>query len=143
MLPHEILKFLDHYIIHFSAFFANLTKFLLHKFHNSILFPYPQVDNLSREWAANADLPQHVVQMVNNFPDTLHPMSQFSAAITAMNSESKFAKAYASGVKKAQYWEVTSSQEKNTCFKGRVSSLEEWVRVCQKFDFHTRCREIN
>lgn len=64
-----------------------------------------QVDNLSREWAANADLPQHVVQMVNNFPDTLHPMSQFSAAITAMNSESKFAKAYASGVTKAQYWE--------------------------------------
>lgn len=66
-----------------------------------------QVDNLSREWAANADLPQHVVQMLNNFPETLHPMSQFSAAITAMNSESKFAKAYAAGVKKSEYWEHT------------------------------------
>lgn len=64
-----------------------------------------QVDNLSKEWAANADLPQHVVQMLNNFPETLHPMSQFSAAITAMNSESNFTKAYASGVNKAQYWE--------------------------------------
>ncbi|XP_027057357.1 citrate synthase, mitochondrial-like [Pocillopora damicornis] len=40
-----------------------------------------QVDNLSKEWAANADLPPHVVQMLNNFPETLHPMSQFSAAI--------------------------------------------------------------
>ena len=44
--------------------------------------------------------------MLNNFPETLHPMSQFSAAITAMNSESKFAKAYAQGVHKSAYWEV-------------------------------------
>lgn len=65
-----------------------------------------QVDNLSKEWAANADLPPHVVQMLNNFPETLHPMSQFSAAITAMNSESHFTRAYASGVPKANYWEV-------------------------------------
>ena len=65
-----------------------------------------QVDNLSKEWAANADLPPHVVQMLNNFPETLHPMSQFSAAITAMNSESHFTRAYSSGVPKGSYWEV-------------------------------------
>lgn len=64
-----------------------------------------QVDNLSKEWAANADLPPHVVQMLNNFPETLHPMSQFSAAITAMNSESHFTRAYSSGVPKGSYWE--------------------------------------
>ena len=44
--------------------------------------------------------------MLNNFPSNLHPMSQFSAAITALNTESKFAKAYAEGAKKASYWEV-------------------------------------
>jgi citrate synthase len=44
--------------------------------------------------------------MLNNFPDTLHPMSQFSAAITAMNSESKFVQAYNSGAKKTEYWKV-------------------------------------
>lgn len=66
-----------------------------------------QVDSLSREWAAHADLPQHVVQMLNNFPETMHPMSQFSAAITAMNTESQFAKAYAQGVHKAKHWEYT------------------------------------
>lgn len=33
-------------------------------------------------------------------------MSQFSAAITALNSESKFAKAYSEGVNKKLYWEV-------------------------------------
>ena len=45
--------------------------------------------------------------MLNNFPSSLHPMSQFSAAITALNSESKFAQAYAEGVHKTKYWEVS------------------------------------
>lgn len=53
-----------------------------------------QVKWVSREWANRAALPGHVVTMLNNFPTTLHPMSQFAAAVTALNHESKFAKAY-------------------------------------------------
>lgn len=64
-----------------------------------------QVKSLSKEWASRADLPSHVVTMLNNFPANLHPMSQFSAAITALNSESKFAKAYSEGLHKSKYWE--------------------------------------
>jgi citrate synthase len=64
-----------------------------------------QADMLSREWANRAALPGHVVTMLNNFPTTLHPMSQFSAAVTALNHESKFAKAYSEGVHKSKYWE--------------------------------------
>ena len=37
-------------------------------------------------------------------------MSQFSAGITALNSESKFAKAYSDGVKKSLYWEVRNGE---------------------------------
>jgi len=66
-----------------------------------------QVKSVSQEWANRADLPAHVVTMLNNFPSNLHPMSQFSAAITALNSESKFAKAYADGVHKSKYWETS------------------------------------
>lgn len=55
-----------------------------------------QVKSLSREWAERAALPQHVVTLLNNLPNTLHPMSQLSAAITVLNHDSKFAKAYAS-----------------------------------------------
>lgn len=68
---------------------------------------FEQVQSVSRIWAKHADLPSHVVAMLNNFPANLHPMSQFSAAITACNNESKFAKAYAEGVNKALYWEYT------------------------------------
>ena len=64
------------------------------------------MDGISRDWASRAALPQHVVQMVNNFPASLHPMTQFSAGITAMQAESKFAKAYSEGIPKTQYWEV-------------------------------------
>ncbi|XP_055694875.1 probable citrate synthase 1, mitochondrial [Lutzomyia longipalpis] len=64
-----------------------------------------QVEALSREWANRAALPSHVVTMLNNFPSTLHPMSQLSCAVTALNSESKFAKAYSEGVHKSKYWE--------------------------------------
>ncbi len=67
---------------------------------------------LLQEWNNRAALPTHVVQMLNNFPSTLHPMAQFGAAITACNSESKFSRAYAEGVKKSSYWEVS-----NNCVK--------------------------
>ncbi|XP_062138481.1 probable citrate synthase, mitochondrial isoform X1 [Drosophila sulfurigaster albostrigata] len=64
-----------------------------------------QVQQLSQEWADRAALPQHVVTMLNNMPTTLHPMSQFAAAVTALNHDSKFAKAYSEGVHKSKYWE--------------------------------------
>ena len=67
----------------------------------------PQVKAVSAEWAARADLPPHVANMIKNFPSTLHPMSQLSAAVTALQSESKFAKAYSEGVHKTKYWEST------------------------------------
>jgi len=65
-----------------------------------------QVKSLSEDWASRAELPSHVVTMLNNFPAHLHPMAQFSAAIAALNSESKFAKAYSEGVHKTKYWEA-------------------------------------
>lgn len=60
----------------------------------------------TQEWNERAALPNHVITMLNNFPSNLHPMSQFSASITALNSESKFAKAYSEGVHKSKYWQV-------------------------------------
>lgn len=64
-----------------------------------------QTAAITKEWNARADLPTHVVRMLDNFPDNLHPMAQFIAAIAALNNESKFAGAYARGVAKASYWE--------------------------------------
>jgi len=64
-----------------------------------------QVKALSAEWAARAGLPAHVEDMLNSLPSNVHPMSQFSAAVTLMNTQSKFAKAYNEGAHKSTYWE--------------------------------------
>jgi citrate synthase len=64
-----------------------------------------QAASVTNEWNNRAHIPQHVVTMLNNFPHHLHPMSQLSAAVNALQSESKFAKAYAEGVHKSKYWE--------------------------------------
>lgn len=76
-----------------------------------------QVKDLSKDWAGRADLPSHVVQMLDNFPKHLHPMAQFSAAINALNSESVFAKAYSEGVHKSKYWEFVYEDSMNLIAK--------------------------
>ena len=69
-----------------------------------------QVAWISNEWNERADLPSHVVTMLNNFPSSLHPMAQFSAAIIACNTESHFKAAYEKGVHKSTFWEVSIIQ---------------------------------
>ncbi|XP_026822056.1 probable citrate synthase 2, mitochondrial [Rhopalosiphum maidis] len=66
-----------------------------------------QVKWVSKTWAERAELPSHVVTMLNNLPNTVHPMTQLTSAVALLNSESKFVEAYTKGVHKSQYWEYT------------------------------------
>ncbi|TPX62505.1 hypothetical protein SpCBS45565_g06996 [Spizellomyces sp. 'palustris'] len=66
-----------------------------------------QVKSLSADWAARSAIPSYVEDLLDRCPNTLHPMSQFSLAVTALQHESSFAKAYQSGVPKTQYWDYT------------------------------------
>lgn len=64
-----------------------------------------QVRVLSRELAEKAQLPAFVNKLLDDFPKDLHPMTQFACAVSALNYESVFAKAYERGLNKADYWE--------------------------------------
>ncbi|KAJ8610908.1 hypothetical protein MRB53_038296 [Persea americana] len=66
-----------------------------------------QVRDLSAEWAARSDVPKFVEELIDRCPSDLHPMAQFSIAVTALEHESSFAKAYAKGIKKTEYWQHT------------------------------------
>lgn len=66
-----------------------------------------QTKAFSAELASRSALPQHVIDLLDTCPTDLHPMAQFSIAINALESESKFAKAYADGVNKKEYWKYT------------------------------------
>ncbi|OCH94917.1 citrate synthase [Obba rivulosa] len=66
-----------------------------------------QVTALSKDWAARAAIPEFVQELIDRCPPTLHPMSQFSLAVTALNHDSAFAKAYQEGISKKDYWGPT------------------------------------
>ncbi|TQV90705.1 2-methylcitrate synthase, mitochondrial precursor [Cordyceps javanica] len=66
-----------------------------------------QIRVFSRELAEQAAIPAFVSKMLDDFPRDLHPMTQFAMAVSALNYESKFAKAYEKGLNKADYWEPT------------------------------------
>ena len=66
-----------------------------------------QVRQLSAEWAARAEVPAFIKELIDRSPSDLHPMAQFSLAVTALEHESAFAKAYAKGMKKSEYWAHT------------------------------------
>ncbi|KAI9820939.1 MAG: citrate (Si)-synthase [Phylliscum demangeonii] len=66
-----------------------------------------QVHSLSAEWAARADVPQFITELLDRCPSDLHPMAQFGIAVTALEHQSSFAKAYAKGLNKKDYWQYT------------------------------------
>lgn len=62
-----------------------------------------QVDTLTAELHARSALPKHVVPLLNSLPKDMHPMTQLTIGLSACQTESKFAHAYATGVSKADY----------------------------------------
>ncbi len=63
------------------------------------------VTNVSNAWARRGNVPKHVFDMLDKLPITTHPMTQFSMAILALQTESVFAKAYRMGLNKKDYWD--------------------------------------
>jgi citrate synthase len=51
-------------------------------------------------------VPNHVFDTIEALPLTAHPMTQFVVAIMALQTESQFAKKYAAGLSKKDYWSV-------------------------------------
>ncbi|KAI8878589.1 citrate synthase [Backusella circina FSU 941] len=68
---------------------------------------HEQVKGLSAEWAARSHIPEFVEELIDRCPKTLHPMSQFSLAVNALQHDSQFAKSYTEGIHKSQYWDPT------------------------------------
>jgi citrate synthase len=66
-----------------------------------------QVRAFSKELAEKSYLPSHILDLIKSFPKSMHPMTQLSIAVAALNTESKFAQAYEKGLNKAEYWEPT------------------------------------
>jgi citrate synthase len=79
---------------------------------------------LSKDLHERSTLPQSAVDTILNFSPNLHPMTQFSAGILALQEESLYAKAYRNGVHKKDYWDTTFEDTLNVIAKvPRVAAL--------------------
>jgi citrate synthase len=90
---------------------------------------------VSTEWKKRSNVPKYVFTMLDSLPRQTHPMTQFSMAITAMQNESVFAKAYRDGVRKAEYWSFMYEDVMNLI--GRLPRIASYIyRRTYKDDIH-------
>jgi len=76
-----------------------------------------QVTAISKELASRSAIPTHVQEILSRIPAYVHPMIQFSTAISLCATESQFAKAYSNGAPKSSYWEHTYEDGMNLLAK--------------------------
>lgn len=65
-----------------------------------------QAQHLSSTWQRRSHVPNYVFASIEALPISAHPMTQFVVAIMSLQTESHFAKRYAKGMSKADYWEA-------------------------------------
>lgn len=79
-------------------------------FHLMLLGELPdedEVHELTSVWQRRSHVPKHVFDTIDATPVNSHPMTQFVIAIMALQTESTFAKRYAAGMNKKEYWDAT------------------------------------
>lgn len=76
-----------------------------------------EADFVTEEWKKRNDVPQHVLNVLDSFPVDTHPMTQFTAAIVALQTESVFAARYAEGMSKNDYWDPSYEDAMNLIAK--------------------------
>ena len=79
-------------------------------FHLMLLGDLPteqDVNHITSVWQRRSHVPKHVFDTIEAIPINTHPMTQFVIAIMALQTESSFAKRYAAGMNKKDYWEAS------------------------------------
>ncbi len=75
------------------------------------------VKDVAAEFNKRQQVPQYVFDVLRALPANSHPMTMFSAAILAMQSDSVFVKEYSAGLGKMDYWKPTYEDALNLLAK--------------------------
>ncbi len=68
---------------------------------------------LTDQWTNRSIVPDHTFKVIDSFPVDTHPMTQLSAAIISLQTGSVFARRYAEGMHKTEYWDPTYEDAMN------------------------------
>ncbi len=85
-------------------------------FYLMLVGELPSVDDvafITNEWQKRSVVPKHVFDVIDALPEHTHPMTLFCSAILALQTESVFAKAYAKGINKKDYWDYVYEDAMN------------------------------
>jgi citrate synthase len=63
------------------------------------------VQDITREWQKRGELPKYLVDTLKSLPVDMHPMTQFSLSILALQKDSIFTEKYRAGMNKMNYWD--------------------------------------
>ncbi len=72
-----------------------------------------QVKWLTDQWTSRSIVPEHTFKALDALSVDTHPMTQFSVAITSMQTGSVFARRYNEGMNKSEYWDATYEDTMN------------------------------
>jgi len=61
-------------------------------------------NHITSVWQRRSHVPTHVFQTIDALPISTHPMTMFVTGVMALQTESNFAKEYAKGINKKDYW---------------------------------------
>lgn len=80
---------------------------------------------LSADWRKRSNVPAHVFKTIDALPKDAHPMTQFVTGVMALQTESQFAKKYAEGMSKKDYWSYAYEDTMNLI--ARLPQLAAYV----------------
>jgi citrate synthase len=60
--------------------------------------------HITNVWQRRSHVPNHVFATIDALPINAHPMTMFVTGVMALQTESNFARAYAKGINKKEYW---------------------------------------
>jgi citrate synthase len=108
-----------------------------------------QALSVTKDLHARSKLPSHIEPLLKSLPKTMHPMTQLAIGVNAMQTESKFAKAYAQGVSKVKYADyvledcldllarlprVAALIYRNTYFDGKIADYDSSLDYSKNFN---------
>lgn len=63
-----------------------------------------EAHHITNVWQRRSHVPNHVFATIDALPLNAHPMTMFVTGVMALQTESNFARAYAKGINKKEYW---------------------------------------
>jgi citrate synthase len=76
-----------------------------------------QAQEVVEDWHSRSVVPAYVFDVLRALPRDTHPMTMLSSAVLAMQRESVFARRYAEGMKKTDYWDAMYEDAMNLLAK--------------------------